>query len=139
MENNYNLKIKTTQVVESETYDMDFEMNASYVKINNTRYISYVETTDDNPDVRLRTTVKIKPNGIVTIIKDGNKGMTLEVGKTHSCSYPTPFGDIFLDVSAYKIMNNLSDNGGELELQYSLIVNGSELSKNTLCLTVKEI
>ena len=42
MENNYNLKIKTTQVVESEAFNMDFEMNASYVKINETSYISYI-------------------------------------------------------------------------------------------------
>ena len=44
MENNYNLKIKTTQIVESEAFNMDFEMNASYVKINETRYISYIQT-----------------------------------------------------------------------------------------------
>lgn len=138
MENNYNLKIKTTQVVESESYDMDFEMNASYVKINDTRYISYIETDEESKN-KLRTTVKIKPNGIVTIIKGKNEGMVLEIGKTHSCCYPTPFGDIVLDVSAYKITNSLNDNGGELELQYSLIVDGNELSKNTLNLTVKEI
>lgn len=42
MENNYNLKIKTTQIVESEAFNMDFEMNASYVKINeNSLYLLY--------------------------------------------------------------------------------------------------
>lgn len=137
MENNYNLKIKTIQVVESESYDMNFEMNASYVKINDIRYISYIEI-DEKSKNKLRTTIKIKPNGIVTIIKGKNEGMVLEVGKTHSCSYPTPFGEILLDISAYKINNTLSDDGGELELQYSLIVDGNELSRNTLNLTVKE-
>ena len=56
-----------------------------------------------------------------------------------SCNYPPPFGNILLEVSAFKIANSLSDDGGELELQYSLIVDGNELSKNTLNLTVKEI
>lgn len=138
MENNYNLKIKTTQVVDSEAYDMDFEMNASYVKINDTRYISYIETVENSKN-KLRTTIKIKPNGTVNIIKGKNQAMILEVGKSHLCSYPTPFGAILLEVSAFKIANSLSDNGGKLELQYSLIVDGNELSKNTLILTVKEI
>lgn len=138
MENNYNLKIKTAQVVENESYDMNFEMNASYVKINDTRYISYVEIDEESKN-KLRTTIKIKPSGIVTIIKDKSEGLVLEIGKTHSCRYPTPFGDILLDVSAHEITNSLSDNGGKLELQYSLIVDGNELSKNTLSLTIKEI
>jgi len=88
---------------------------------------------------KLRTTIKIKPDGVVTIIKGKSEGMILEIGKTHSCNYPTPFGNILLEVSAFKIANSLSDDGGELELQYSLIVDGNELSKNTLNLTVKEI
>ncbi len=138
VENNYNLKIKTTQVVESESFDMDFEMNASYVKINDIRYISYIQIDEESKN-KLRTTIKVKPNGIVTIIKDKSEGMILEIGKTHSCSYPTPFGTILLEVSAFKIVNSLNDDGGELELQYSLIVDGNELSKNTLSLTVKEI
>ena len=138
MENNYNLKIKTTQVVESEAFNMDFEMNASYVKINETRYISYIQVDEDTKN-KLRTTIKIKPDGVVTIIKGKSEGMILEIGKTHSCNYPTPFGNILLEVSAFKIANSLSDDGGELERQYSLIVDGNELSKNTLNLTVKEI
>lgn len=138
VENNYNLKIKTTQVVESESFDMDFEMNASYVKINDIRYISYIQIDEESKN-KLRTTIKVKPNGIVTIIKGKSEGMILEIGKTHSCSYPTPFGTILLEVSAFKIVNSLNDDGGELELQYSLIVDGNELSKNTLSLTVKEI
>lgn len=138
VENNYNLKIKTTQVVESESFDMDFEMNASYVKINDIRYISYIQIDEESKN-KFRTTIKVKPNGIVTIIKGKSEGMILEIGKTHSCSYPTPFGTILLEVSAFKIVNSLNDDGGELELQYSLIVDGNELSKNTLSLTVKEI
>ncbi len=138
VENNYNLKIKTTQVVESESFDMDFEMNASYVKINDIRYISYIQIDEESKN-KLRTTIKVKPNGIVTIIKGKSEGMILEIGKTHSCSYPTPFGTILLEVSAFKIVNSLNDDGGELEIQYSLIVDGNELSKNTLSLTVKEI
>ncbi|MCI5656824.1 MAG: DUF1934 domain-containing protein [Candidatus Pseudoruminococcus sp.] len=138
MENNYNLKIKTTQVVESEAFDMDFEINASYVKINDIRYISYIQIDEESKN-KLRTTIKIKPDGVVTIIKGKSEGMILEIGKTHSCNYPTPFGNILLEVSAFKIANGLNDDGGELELQYSLIVDGNELSKNTLNLTVKEI
>ena len=57
MENNYNLKIKTTQIVESEAFNMDFEMNASYVKINETRYISYIQVDEDTKN-KLRTTIK---------------------------------------------------------------------------------
>ena len=138
MENNYNLKIKTTQIVESEAFNMDFEMNASYVKINETRYISYIQVDEDTKN-KLRTTIKIKPDGVVTIIKGNIEVMSLQIGKTRSGNYPTPFGNILLEVSAFKIANSLSDDGGELELQYSLIVDGNELSKNTLNLTVKEI
>lgn len=74
MENNYNLKIQTTQVVESEAFNMDFEMNASYVKINETRYISYIQVDEDTKN-KLRTTIKIKPDGVVTIIKGKSEGM----------------------------------------------------------------
>lgn len=135
MENNYNLKINTTQFVDGESIAMDFEMNASYVQIDGTRYISYIEK-DDTLNTKLRTTVKIKESNTVTIIKGHGEGMILEEGKTHSCKYPTAYGIIFLDVYAHKIINNLNDNGGELELSYILSVEGAELSRNTLHLTV---
>lgn len=140
MENNYNLKITTTQIVDGNSYNMNFEMNASYVKVNNTRYISYIDTPiEDNPKVKLRTTIKIKNSGTVTIIKGSNEGMVLEMGKIHSCKYPTGYGIIMLDVAAHEIESSLTDNGGELKLQYSLYVDGGELSRNILHLTVKEL
>lgn len=135
MENNYNLKITTTQFVDDESFEMDFEMNATYVKISDTRYISYIEK-DDILNAKLRTTIKIKSNGTVTIIKDNNEGMVLEEGKTHSCKYPTGYGMILLDVYAHEITNKLNDSGGELELFYILSVDNKELSRNKLHLTV---
>lgn len=135
LKNNYNLKITTTQIVDNDSFDMNFEMNASYIKINNTRYISYIES-DNSLNIKLRTTIKVKDDGTVSIIKGNNTGMILENGKTHTCKYPTGYGIIVLDVFAHKIINSLNDNGGELELEYSLYVDGGELSHNTLHLTI---
>lgn len=136
MKNNYNLKIESAQTIEGESFDMSLEMNASYIKINGTRYISYIQT-DENSGERLRTTLKIKPNGTVTIIKDKGGNMVLEVGKAHPCNYSTPFGTIYLETAASEIENGLDDSGGKLRLRYSLAVDGNELSKNVLSLTVK--
>ncbi len=135
MDNNYNLKISTEQTVDGDSTSMSFEMNASYVKINGTRYISYIEK-DEVRNTKLRTTIKIKDNNTITIIKGDSEGMILEESKIHSCRYPTSYGMILFDVHTHRITNALEDNGGKLELQYSLCIDGSELSRNTLRLVI---
>ncbi len=133
--NDYNLKISTEQTVDGDSTIMNFEMNASYVKINGTRYISYIEK-DEALSTKMRTTIKIKDNNTVTIIKGKSEGMVLDESRVRSCRYPTAYGAIMFDVHTYKITNTLEDDGGELELQYSLCIDGSELSRNTLRLVI---
>ena len=114
MENNYNLKIKTTQVVESEAFNMDFEMNASYVKINETRYISYIQVDEDTKN-KLRTTIKIKPDGVVTIIKGKSEGMILEILtlaiiQLHLAIYCLKFLHLKLQIVLAMMVENLNFN-----------------------------
>ena len=74
----------------------------------------------------------------VSIVRRGsaNSNLMIETGKKHYCLYGTPFGDMTLGIYTNKIEDNLSPQGGQLYLRYTLDVNASFLSDNEIYLEV---
>ncbi len=141
MEENYLLSVTGTQHVNGDSDKIELQTNASYVTKNESRYITYKEYDANNPDKHYRTTIKVSPEGIVTVMKGGmeNHNLILEKGVRHKCEYSTPFGTVTLGVYTQKIRNDLHDSGGELEVAYTIDMESQLASTNELYIKLKKI
>ena len=124
MEENYILSVTGKQTVEDHSDKIELKTMASYITKNGSRYITYKEYDTQNPQKKYRTTVKVDPQGCVTVMKGGSEShnLILEKGVRHKCEYVTSFGIISLGVYTESVKINLDDNGGELEVHYSIDV-----------------
>lgn len=140
MEENYILSVVGKQIVNGEYENIELSTKAAYVIKNGSHYITYKEYDSQNPERHYRTTVKIDPNQVITIIKGGEEShnLTLEKGKRHKCEYITNFGSLMLGVYTQNLDINLDDHGGELSVQYSIDIQSQLASKNELTLKIKE-
>lgn len=140
MEENYILSVLGKQHVGDQSDKIELKTTATYVTRNGSRYISYKEYDTQNPNRHYRTTVKIDPNNIVTVMKGGTEShnLILEKGKRHKCEYMTNFGSITLGVYTNSVKVNLNDNGGELEVGYSIDIQSELASINELFIKIEE-
>ena len=85
------------------------------------------------------TTVKISPDPIVTMMRHGktNTHMIFEKGKCHIGHYETPYGDFTISVTAKDINVSLDENGGSIDINYTMDINNVSRSDNTISLTVR--
>ena len=58
--------------------------------------------------------------------------MTLELGKKHFCLYQTPFGAMTIGVQAKRLLCELEEASGSVEMEYTIDMNAAFLSENTI-------
>ena len=76
----------------------------------------------------------------MTLIRGGgdNTRLILENGKRHLCQYDTGFGSMTVGVFTESLHSKLTDEGGSVDISYTLDVNSNLSSFNELHITVKE-
>lgn len=111
----------------------------SYYKRNGDYYIAYDETEMTGFE-GAHTVVKVEDNSRVTLSRSGSSKsqLIIERGVRHQCHYDTGLGAMTIGVSGDRIISSLGDNGGDVEFAYSLDVNTSLTSENTVYISVKE-
>lgn len=102
--------------------------------------ISYMENEDDE-QIKTRSKIIFSPEdpGLVIMTKEGamNTVLSFEEGKTHICTYDTPFMPIKVYVNASLVDNRLISDG-ELRLNYILSLNDSEPQHFIVEVKIKE-
>lgn len=141
MSKKYIASIVGTQDVCGEKNEIQLFVPCDYKIEKDFKYISYEEFENNNPKIKILSTLKIFNDGLVSLTKVGKKlsKLTLEKNKRHQCFYSTEFGDLIIGVYTTNVSNNLSELGGNLNLSYSLDSNSELLSNNTVSITVKEV
>ena len=94
----------------------------------------------NNPKLTSRTTVKVSPDNVVTVMKGGTErhSLILEKGVRHKCEYITSFGIISLGVFTDTVNVDLNDKGGEIKVHYNIDVQSELASSNELIINIKE-
>ena len=64
--------------------------------------------------------------------------LIIEKGQRHQCFYDTGYGSLTLGISGDDIVSCLDDNGGHLQVRYTLDINASMASENELSVDVEE-
>lgn len=110
----------------------------SYTMRGGARFITYKEYDDDNPSVARTAVVKVEGEHCVTMMKAGAPTrLILEKGKRHNCIYNTDYGTVSLGIYTSDLITDLNDDGGELTVSYTLDINTSMSSQNTVHLKIK--
>lgn len=141
MNDNFLISISGSHIYDSYTEELlEMVTPGSYIKTDAGSYeIKYRETEPESSDSYL-TTVTIDPNRKVTVIREGeiSSHMIFEQGQKHLIYYDTEFGSMTIGVSASKVNSTLSDNGGDIEIDYSLEIDHAVTSDNILKMNVRK-
>lgn len=139
--NEYLIKILGTQQFDEEDEDTAEVTTVGRYTVAPTgnKFIKYREYDNDNPNIFYNTTIKIS-NNLITITRDGNYGsqLMLESGKRHQCHYATPAGTMLIGVYTNKMDINLDENGGRMDVVYTLDFDSQAISKNTFKIIISK-
>ncbi len=140
MNENFIISVTGTQIVDGEKETIKLKTAGEYIEKNGSRYISYKEYDNDNPNICFENTVKVEEDRMVTVIRGGpaRSRLVLEKGRRHQCHYSTMVGDLMVGVFTDSVENNLNDHGGTLYVSYSLDFNAGLVSKNEIYIKVTE-
>lgn len=102
--------------------------------------ISYRENEDD-PQLSTLSKIIFSPNdpGLVIMTKNGaiNTVLSFEEGKTHICSYDTPFMPFKVYITSKKVDNRLLTDG-KMKLDYILSINDTPPQHFIISVNLKE-
>ena len=107
--------------------------------IDGIKVISYTEP--DNEMGKCETVVKIINNHFIEMSRKGvyETNFLIEEGKTHSCVYRTPFGEMNMDIVATRVNANIPDCSGKILLCYRLESNREIIGENNLLMKINEV
>ena len=131
MQENYLISILGRQQVDGET--------CSYVKKGKNRYITYKEYDSEENGKPVTSVLKVEGNDKVTLMRGaGSTRLVLENGKRHLCQYDTGYGNMMIGIFTSQLHSSLTDEGGKLEVRYTLDINSNLSSSNEILITIKE-
>ncbi len=134
--------VGTQQESGQEADSMEFVTEGRLYERNGATYLIYDESELSGfpgctTSLRLKDeTVRVKRIG-----KDRKYNMEMEFkkGTRFFNTYPTPYGEINMEVLTEKITNNLSEEGiGDIDINYHVSLEGLSEGRNTLRIEVEE-
>lgn len=134
------ISIKGTQKISGETDVVEMMTTGRFYRKNQMYYISY-EETEATGYAGCRTTLKVGPHDKVTMTRFGSarSQLIVEQGVRHQCQYDTGYGAMTIGVMGNSFENRLSEKGGKLSFGYTLDIETTVASENTVTITLKEI
>ena len=108
-------------------------------EVDGIKIISYTEPDDEMG--KCETVVKVINNNFVEMSRKGvyETIFLIEEGKTHSCIYRTPFGEMNMDIVAERVNAQIPDCSGKILLCYRLESNSEIIGENNLLMKINEI
>ncbi len=108
-------------------------------EIDGMKVISYTE-----PDEELgksETVIEIINNNFIRMTRKGlyEAVFLIEEGKTHSCIYKTPFGEMNMEIVAKCVNVQIPDCSGKILLCYNIESNSEIIGENNLLMKINEI
>lgn len=136
------VSVKTIQFDEQgESDTIELTAEGKFAEKNGSYLIKYSDSFISGASDPIFTTVKVSSDDAVSVTRSGSyqSRFVIEKQKRCNCLYQTPYGTMAMGFYGEKIENNLNQNGGELSLLYTVDVNGSELNRNQMIISVKEV
>lgn len=115
----------------------ELNIRGQYFMRDSSRYLLY-EEADPETGSTARCTLKIKDSAAELVRRGAMcSRMLFEPGKTCHTDYVTPYGSFPLEVHTENLRSLWSDGGGTLQLTYRLLSGNRLLSRNRLCVKIR--
>lgn len=128
-DNDYRIIVRNKQTADGETNVIKELAYGSLREKNGKQYILY--SLEDDGDT---VTSLIKLNGDEVLIKRGGAvktSMEYKAGEKRSFVYETPYGGIDMELETHRVLHDVAENGGKVELVYTLTVQGEKYFNDT--------
>lgn len=99
--------------------------------------LSYEETELTGMEGTTTTFTVTGPRVILTRSGKVNSQMVFEEGKQHTSLYETPFGELTIDIQTSRLLHNLTERGGLMEIKYSIAVEHTVTGRNSFKIQVR--
>lgn len=134
------IKLKGIQLGMEEEF-LTVCVPGNYHLANGKHFIQYEEKSEEK--VITKNILKISPASVV-LTRSAQQAtrhsqMFFELNETTRTDYPTPYGNLPLDIKTNKITVNEASNIIEVTLEYSLFSNDAQLSDNVLSIIVEAV
>jgi len=132
------LHIRGTQSVGGEDTVMDFYTDGNVKWEGDQMTIIYPEP-EENGLGNVNTIVKLQGDTLTMERKEmPGSVLTIQRGKRHVCQYETPVGSFFVGVVGGEITLNRAGGHTDLFFDYSIDINASLASRNSIRIVVDE-
>ena len=131
------ISIKGSQEQDGERDGVELTTEGTFYNKDGKYYLCYTEGELSGLE-KCNTTLKISPDGIVTMMRRGqtNTQLVFEKGQRHTGHYETPYGDFTISVMTNSIDVSIDDNGGNIDIDYIMDINNIARSHNGISLRV---
>lgn len=139
MENNATIMLQTLQTSKNDKPSViELRTKGRYAEKNGKYYVIYEESEMTGFE-GTTTTIKVD-NEIISMTRKGKYSakMVFVRGEKRMCMLETPFGAIPVCVNPLAVENRLTEDGGEVRIEYILDFENTECCKNELKLTVEK-
>lgn len=134
------IDIKGTQGIEGDNDIIELSTVGTLSEKDGKYLITYEEKETIKTD-SVKTLVKAEGEDRITLIRSGgiDSRLVVEKGRRNTCYYTVPQGELVLGIFGEEIENSLNGNGGKVKMSYTIDIDNSVLSHNTVEITVREV
>jgi len=143
MKNMNDIKKVLISIKGTPLYSMDedevFELmtDGEYCQKNGIRSFSYIGSELTGEEGTL-TTFDVEKDRVILKRNDGINGdMIFTENQKQHFLYSTPFGSVMMGIDTHSIVNNMADDGGNLEIRYDIEVDNMPVSQNLFEISVR--
>jgi len=141
MDNNALITLIGKHTVDGEEDCFELTTQGKYKKQNGRYFVSYEGSEITGYD-NTTTTLKIKDDYVSMIRfgkQMGSSQMIFEENKQYTGVYRTPHGNMTVDVFTNEMSVDMTDNGGEVNLDYYVQLNSCQPVRNNLTVKIRKV
>ena len=136
-------KVEIEFVSEQQYHDdresSKLKASGTFEIIDGKKVITYTEPDEEMG--KSETVIEVINNNFIKMTRKGiyQAVFLIEEGRTHSCIYKTPFGEMNMDIVAKRVNANIPDCSGKILLCYNIESNSEIIGENNLLMKINEI
>ena len=139
MREDYTVNVIGRQVYENDSGEVTVSTTGTYKRRGDVRFIAYKEYDDEDPRLSYTSVLKVEENKVTMSRSGSTTRLILERGQRHLCLYDTGFGSMTVGVYTSVINQELGEDGGYIEIKYTLDVDSNLSSQNHLRVEVSPL
>ncbi len=140
MEKDVTISLKSINSIDSEKSTIELTTVGKLRSLANGGFQLRYEESEVTGFQGSTTYLSFFGNELVNLSRTGAAAseLVLEKDKKHHCHYGTPYGDLTMGIFTHCIDNNVTDDGGELYLKYTVDINSSYISDNEIYIKITD-